>query len=195
LAKDLHDGLGGLLSGVKHSIITMKENVILSGDYASVFEKSLNLIDTASKELRRVAQNMMPEALAKFGLEAALKDYCAAACTSTLKVTFESFGNTIPIDNSSSTIIYRIIQELITNAIKHSEATQVMVQLVKGDDWITLGVEDNGKGFDVALLIQSTGSGWSNIKSRVDYLNGNIDIKSQSDTGTSVSIEIKIQSA
>lgn len=195
LAKDLHDGLGGLLSGVKHSIITMKENVILSGDYASVFEKSLNLIDTASKELRRVAQNMMPEALAKFSLEAALKDYCAAACTSTLKVTFESFGNTIPIDNSSSTIIYRIIQELITNAIKHSEATQVMVQLVKGDDWITLGVEDNGKGFDVALLIQSTGSGWSNIKSRVDYLNGNIDIKSQSDTGTSVSIEIKIQSA
>lgn len=192
LAKDLHDGLGGLLSGVKHSIINMKENMIISGDHASVFEKSLNLIDTASRELRRVAQNMMPEALAKFGLETALNDYCAACCTPTLKVVFTSYGNDITIDKPSSIIIYRIIQELVNNAVKHSDATQVMVQMVKGEDWITLGVEDNGKGFDTSLLSQSPGSGWSNIKSRVDYLKGNIDIKSQKDTGTSVSIEIKI---
>ncbi len=195
LAKDLHDGLGGLLSGVKHSIMNMNENVIIGGDHADAFEKSLNLIDTASKELRRVAQNMMPEALSKFGLEAALKDYCAAACTKTLKVTFQSYGNDIEIDKPSSIIIYRVIQELVNNAVKHADATELMVQMVKGTGWITLGVEDNGKGFDTAALQQSTGSGWSNIKSRVDYLKGNIDIKSQSGTGTSVNIEIKIPAA
>ena len=170
----------------------MKENLIISSDNVPVFEKSLDMIDTAIKELRRVAQNMMPEALAKFGLEEALKDYCASSCTSSFKVIFQSFGNSIKIDNAVEIIIYRIIQELVNNALKHSGATQVMVQMVKGEGWITLSVEDNGKGFDVNELKNSTGSGWSNIKSRVDYLNGNIDLKSQEGTGTSVNIEIKI---
>jgi len=192
LAKDLHDGLGGLLAGVKHSIINMKENLFARSANVPVFERSLNMIDTAIKELRRVAQNMMPEALAKFGLAEALKDYCASSCTASCKVVFQSFGNDKQVDSSIGIIIYRIIQELVNNALKHSTATQVMVQLVKGDGWITLGVEDNGKGFDVNELKQATGCGWSNITSRVDYLNGNIDIKSQYGTGTSVNIEIKI---
>jgi two-component system NarL family sensor kinase len=192
LAKDLHDGLGGLLSGVKHSIINMKENIVINSGHVEVFEKSLNMIDTAMKELRRVAQNMMPEALAKFGLEEALKDYCASSCTASFKVIFQSFGNELKIENAVEIIIYRIIQELVNNALKHSQATQLMVQLVKGDDWITLSVEDNGKGFNVNMLKDSAGAGWSNIKSRVDYLKGNIDLKSQEGTGTSVNIEIKI---
>jgi two-component system NarL family sensor kinase len=192
LAKDLHDGLGGLLSGVKHSIIHMKDNIVISSGHVEVFEKSLNMIDTAMKELRRVAQNMMPEALAKFGLEEALKDYCASSSTATFKVIFQSFGSNLKIDNAAEIIVYRIIQELVNNALKHAEATQVMVQLVKGDDWLTLSVEDNGKGFNVNDLKDSAGAGWSNIKSRVDYLKGNIDLKSQAGTGTSVNIEVKI---
>ncbi|CAN5223554.1 hypothetical protein BH09BAC6_BH09BAC6_21360 [soil metagenome] len=191
LAKDLHDGLGGLLAGVKHSIINMQENLVISSANVPLFEKSLNMIATAIKELRRVAQNMMPEALAKFGLEEALKDYCASSCTASCKVVFQSFGSNEHIDIAAAIIIYRIIQELVNNALKHAAATQVMVQLVKGDGWITLSVEDNGKGFEVSELMSSTGSGWSNIKSRVDYLNGNIDLKSQEGTGTSVNIEIK----
>lgn len=193
LAKDLHDGLGGLLAGVKHSIINMKESLANGSRNSQVFEKSLNMTDTAIIELRRVAQNMMPEALAKFGLAEALKDYCASSCTSSCQVIFQSFGNDKQVDAAAGIIIYRIIQELVNNALKHSAASQVMVQFVKGDGWITLSVEDNGKGFDVDRLKQAAGCGWSNIKSRVDYLNGNIDLKSQADAGTSVNIEIKIQ--
>lgn len=195
LAKDLHDGLGGLLSGVKHSIINMKDNMVISSDNAQGFEKSLNMIDVAMKELRRVAQNMMPEALAKFGLIEALKDYCASSCTSAVKIVFQSFGSELKIDSSTEIIIYRIIQELVNNSLKHANASQVMVQLVNGDDWVTLSVEDNGKGFDVNRLKGSTGAGWSNIKSRVEYLGGNMDLKSQEGTGTSVNIEIKIPQA
>jgi two-component system, NarL family, sensor kinase len=195
LARDLHDGLGGLLAGVKHSIINMKDNVIISSSSVAGFEKSLNMIDTAMKELRRVAQNMMPEALAKFGLEEALKDYCASSSTPAFKVIFQSFGNSIELNTATEIIIYRIIQELVYNAFKHAEASQVMVQMVKGDDWITLSVEDNGKGFDVDDLKNATGAGWSNINSRLDYLKGNIDLKSQKGTGTSINIEIKIPKA
>ena len=192
LAKDLHDGLGGLLSGVKHSIINMKEKLVMSSESAAIFAKSLDMIDTATRELRRVAQNMMPEALAKFGLEAALQDYCASACTERIKIAFNSFGEDLNIESSTEIFIYRIIQELVNNAIKHAYATQVMVQLVKGEDWVTISVEDNGKGFDVDYLYTSRGAGWGNIKSRVAYLNGNIDLKSQSGTGTSVNIEVKV---
>lgn len=192
LAKDLHDGLGGLLTGVKHSIINMKDNFSISSANANSFEKSLNMIDTAMRELRRVAQNMMPEALAKFGLAEALKDYCASSCTDAVKIIFQLYGdNEVHIKSDDEIIIYRIIQELVNNAIKHAEATQIMVQLVKGSDWVTISVEDNGKGFDVNSMNKTTGSGWSNIKSRVNYLKGNIDVKSQS-VGTSVNIEIKI---
>jgi signal transduction histidine kinase len=192
LARDLHDGLGGLLSGVKHSIINMKENIMIGADHAEAFEKSLNMIDVAMKELRRVAQNMMPEALAKFGLEEALKDYCASSSSASFKVIFQSFGESMEIENSVEIIIYRVVQELVNNAVKHARATQLMVQLVRGDGWITISVEDNGTGFNIDSLKHSTGAGWSNIKSRVDYLKGNIDLKSQEGTGTSVNIEINI---
>ncbi len=192
LAKDLHDGLGGLLTGVKHSIVNMKERFILTEAHVTGFEKSIAMIDLSMQELRRIAQNMMPEALAKFGLEEALKDYCAGVGTGTATVNFESFGESGGLPDTTEIMIYRIVQELVNNALKHAAASEIVVQLVKGPDWIRINVEDDGKGFDVAALKESKGFGWSSIRNRVDYLNGNIDIRSEPDSGTSVSVELKI---
>jgi signal transduction histidine kinase len=192
LAKDLHDGLGGLLTGVKHSIVNMKERFILTKDHVAGFEKSLAMIDLSMQELRRIAQNMMPEALAKFGLEEAIKDYCAGVSNGPTSVHFESFGESSELDSTAEIMIYRIIQELVNNACKHAAATEVVVQLIKGPDWVRINVEDDGKGFDTAMLKASKGVGWGSIQNRVDYLQGNIDIKSEAGSGTSVSIELKI---
>lgn len=195
MAKDLHDGLGGLLTGVKHSIINMKEKIILSGDSVSAFEKSLGMIDTSMKELRRIAHNMMPEALAKFGLREAINDYCASVSTKETKVVFQCYGEDVNLDSTSEVIIYRIIQELVNNALKHSAATEVSVQVVKGDTWTTLSVEDNGCGMDRENLKSATGAGWANVQSRVNYLNGNLDIHSEPGKGTSVNIELNTSKA
>ena len=93
LAKDLHDGLGGLLSGVKFSLRNMKDNLIMTPDNMTVFERSLDMIDTSIKELRRVAHNMMPEMLTKFGLDEAVKEYCNSVnTTNLLKVKYQSVG-------------------------------------------------------------------------------------------------------
>src|SRR6185436_16432928 len=93
LAKDLHDALGGLLSGVKFSLSNMKDNLIITPDNMTVFERSLDMIDTSIKELRRVAHNMMPEMLVKFGLDEALKEYCNSInATKLLTVNYQSFG-------------------------------------------------------------------------------------------------------
>jgi two-component system, NarL family, sensor kinase len=193
LAKDLHDGLGGLLSGVKFSLSNMKDNLIITPDNMAVFERSLDMIDTSIKELRRVAHNMMPELLTKFGLDEALKEYCNTInATNLLSVKYQSMGMDSRIEKSSEIIIYRIIQELLNNIMKHAAATEAIVQLVKEDGRFSIIVEDNGKGFDTAMLKNNKGAGLSNIQSRVDYLKGRLDIHSEAGKGTLVNIEFNI---
>jgi two-component system, NarL family, sensor kinase len=191
LARDLHDGLGGMLSGVKFQLNSMKGNVILSEENAETFTRSIAQLDNAIAEMRRVAHNMMPEALLKFGLNDTLKNYCdSIEQNSGLVVTFQSFGFQNRIDQSTEIVLYRIVQELLNNTVKHAKATQAQVQFSRIENIISLTVEDNGKGFDVKNLANK-GIGLSNIQNRVDYLNGKMDIKSD-ENGTSTHIEFEV---
>jgi signal transduction histidine kinase len=192
LAKDLHDGLGGMLSGIKHSFQHMKENLVMTPDNQLAFERSMDMLDSSIKELRRVAHNMMPEALVKFGLDTALKDFCNSVNQSgALEISYQSFGlEQIAIDQQTAISIYRIVQELINNTLKHAFANKAIVQISKTEDGLTITVEDDGKGFDTGLLQNNKGMGWSNIQSRIDYLKGKLDVQSAPGKGTSVLIEI-----
>lgn len=193
LAKDLHDGLGGLLSGVKFSLSNMKDNLIITPDNMAVFERSLDMIDTSIKELRRVAHNMMPEMLTKFGLDEALKEYCNTInATNLLLVKYQSMGLGTRIEKSAEIIIYRIIQELLNNIMKHAAAKEAVVQVIKEEGRLSIIVEDNGNGFDMALLKDNKGAGLSSIRSRVDYLKGQLDIHSEPGKGTLVNIEFNV---
>ena len=194
LAKDLHDGLGGMLSGIKYSLNTMKGNLIMTPDNAQAFERSMDMLDSSIKEMRRVAHNLMPEALVKFGLDAALKDFCNDINLSgALKVNYQSIGlEQAVIDQTTSITIYRVIQELINNAIKHAAATQAIVQVSKSNGRLSVTVEDDGKGFDPAILKNAKGIGWSNIESRIDFMKGKVDIQSAPGDGTSVLVELPV---
>jgi two-component system, NarL family, sensor kinase len=194
LAKDLHDGLGGLLSGIKFSIGTMKENLVMTPDLQEAFARSMDMLDTSIKELRRVAHNLMPEALIRFGLDTALKDYCHAISQSgALPIVYQSFGlNLLTLSETISVTLYRIVQELINNAVKHASASQALVQLVQQGNTLTITVEDDGKGMDSNSASYLSGMGWNNIRSRVDYLKGLIDIHSDSNKGTTITISIKL---
>ena len=193
LAKDLHDGLGGLLSGVKFSLSNMKDNLIITPDNMAVFERSLDMIDTSIRELRRVAHNMMPEILTKFGLDEALKEYCNNInTTKLLTVKYQSLGMEARLDKSVEIIIYRIVQELLNNTMKHAEATDVFVQLIRGGNRLNVVVEDNGKGFDMDVSENNKGAGLANVRSRVDYLKGRLDIHAEPGKGTLVNIEFNI---
>lgn len=193
MARDLHDGLGGMLSGVKFSLSNMKDNLIITPDNMTVFERSLDMIDTSIRELRRVAQNMMPEMLVKFGLDEALKDYTQGInATGVVNVRYQSFGLDARLDSSVEISIYRIIQELLNNIMKHAGATEAVVQLVKEENRLNIMVEDNGKGFDPAILEKNTGAGWTNIRSRVNYLKGQLEIYPEPGKGTSVNIELNV---
>jgi signal transduction histidine kinase len=196
LAKDLHDGLGGMLSGIKYSLNNMKENLIMTPDNAQAFERSMNMLDSSIGEMRRVAHNMMPEILVKYGLDTALKEFCREIDQSAaIHVSYQSIGmSDAVIEQTASIAVYRIMQELINNAMKHAAAKNVLVQVhfAEQEKLLAITVEDDGKGFDTALLQQSSGIGWSAIKNRVEFLKGKTDIKSMQDKGTSVLIEIPV---
>ncbi len=194
LAKDLHDGLGGMLSGIKYSMNTMKGNLILTPENAQAFERSMDMLDSSIKEMRRVAHNMMPEALVKFGLDTALKDFCNDINQSgALQVTYQSVGmESATVDQTTAITLYRIVQELINNSIKHAAAKNAIVQLSKGSGQLSVTVEDDGKGFDPLLLQSSKGIGWSNIQNRVEFLKGRLDVNTATGKGTSVLIELPV---
>lgn len=193
LAKDLHDGLGGMLSGIKHSFNNMKGNLVMTPENAQAFERSMDMLDSSIKEMRRVAHNMMPETLVKYGLDTALKDFCKdMSLAGSVKVIYQSVGiENAVIDQTTSITIYRIVQELVNNVMKHAAAKQVVVQLNKLNGQLTITVEDDGKGFDTAILRQSSGMGWSNILNRVDFMKGIMDVQSEPGKGTSVHIELQ----
>src|SRR6218665_294213 len=194
LAKDLHDGLGGMLSGIKFSLSNVKENLLLSPDNARAFERSIDMLDSSIKEMRRVAHNMMPEILVKYGLDKALREYCAEIERSAVvHINYQAVElDNIEIEQTASISIYRIVQELVNNAIKHAAARNMLVQLhyAAEEKMLAITVEDDGKGFDTMILKQSPGIGWINIQSRVDFLKGKIDLQSSPGKGTSVMIEI-----
>jgi signal transduction histidine kinase len=192
LAKDLHDGLGGMLSGIKFSFQTMKGNLVMTPDNQQVFERSMDMIDSSIKEMRRVAHNMMPEALVRFGLDTALKDFCNDINQSgMLQITYQSIGlENTEVDQTIAVNIFRIIQELINNSLKHANAKTAIVQIIRKDGSFSITVEDDGKGFDPETLKAAKGIGWTNIQSRVEYLKGSIDVQSGEGKGTSVHVEI-----
>jgi len=145
--------------------------------------------------MRRVAHNMMPEALVKFGLDTALKDFCNDVNQSgVLKVHYESIGmQGVEIEQTTAITLYRIVQELLNNTLKHSSAKNTIIQLSKSENNISITVEDDGKGFDTSALQTVQGIGWSNIKSRVEFLRGTLDVNSKEGEGTSVLIELPLK--
>ncbi len=193
IAKDLHDGLGGLLSGTKLSFTTMKENLILTPENAIQFDKSLSMLDNTMNDLRKVAQNLMPEALVKFGLNEALNDFCSSIqSTQKVNIIYQKLGSDKKYDNTTEVFIYRIIQELINNALKHAQAKEILVQLATNENSIHITVEDDGIGYDTNAIHSKKGNGLANIEYRVNYLNGVIDTISSPNNGTAVNIEFKV---
>jgi signal transduction histidine kinase len=98
----------------------------------------------------------------------------------------------VVIDQTTSITIYRIVQELINNTMKHAAAKTAIVQVAKIDRQLTVTVEDDGKGFDTAILSKAKGIGWNNIQSRVEFLKGKLDVNSAAGKGTSVLIELNV---
>jgi len=191
LARDLHDGLGGLLSGLKYSLLNVKGNFVTTDKSAAELDYSIVLLDNSIQELRRVAQNMMPQSLLKLGLKDALSDFCeTAGKTKNMIINYHYFGQEERMPSKFETAIYRIVQELVNNSLKHSEADDILVQVVHDTNRVHVFVRDNGKGFNFDGNNTIKGIGLASIKSRVDALNARLDINTSPGHGTEVNLEM-----
>ena len=185
IARDLHDGLSAMLAAVKMKFSSVKTLEELN--------PAVDSLDEASKEVRRIAHNMMPEVLVNYGLEAALKDFVESVNQSkNLKADVQINNIGRLNDRTKELMIYRIVQELINNVIKHAQAKSIIVQLMRTDDILSITVEDDGVGFDVDVAMKKNGIGMTNLKTRVEYIGGELNIDSSEKNGTSVFIEVPL---
>jgi len=192
LARDLHNGLGGMLSGTKLALNNMKGNVILTSENVHDFEHALKMLDNSIIELRRVAHGMMPEALVKLGLKEALSDFCYELDKVVqAKIVFLFYGENNRIVSDIEVNVYHIVVELVNNAIKQGGATEITIQMVQETGRLCLIVEDNGNGFDLEK-INIMDIGLSLVQSRVDALGGQMEINTSPGKGCEITIELFI---
>ena len=193
IAEDLHDSLGGMLSSLKLQYDTLQlEHNGLSSDRE--YQRIMSLIDDACSEVRDIARNLKPIALEKLGLTAALTDLVNRySIRDIMDISLHTHEVDGVLSDEAKLHVYRIIQELLNNALKHAHATEIDVQVNKMDDRLFIMVEDNGKGFDHINAKQGLGLG--NLKSRVNVLRGEMEIDSSKDRGTSITVHIPTHTA
>lgn len=183
IAKELHDGVNGDLSAIKYKLSTLLEM------NNTVIKEAITMIDNSCNQVRAISHNLVPPSLENFNLLEAVEEYCEKSDDShSQKITFQHLGDEVDMSKKEEINIFRIIQELVTNSIKHAEATKIDVQISCRSNIMQITVEDNGKGFDVTN-VEGSGIGLKNIQSRVDYLQATIDVLSNK-KGTSTTIEI-----
>lgn len=188
IANELHDDLGGLMANIKLHFEALKET-----PKPELFEQTTKLLDNAYQKIRSVAHTKNSGVMAKKGLLKAINDMATTISnTNRLHVEVIDHGLDHRLENSLELTIFRIIQELLTNVIKHANASEVMIHITNHDDSLNIMLEDNGNGFDTANISKSLGMGISSIDKRIDNLGGTLTIESEINKGTTVIIDMPI---
>jgi two-component system, NarL family, sensor kinase len=192
LSEDLHDSIGGMLSTIRVGISTMAR---LLPDPQSI-DQTKKMLDDTITSVRRISRDLMPSTLEKFGLVQALTELCERfQATSAIKIRFNEEGKVGELDKNRSLMIFRIVQELLNNAIKHSKADEIQVTLYFADK-LSVIVQDNGVGFDAHAIINDSqsgkGLGLFNIENRARLLGGKISYSNVKPTGSKTSVSIPL---
>lgn len=176
IAKDLHDGLGGMLSLLKLKIANKEQ------------DEALHLVDESAREMRRVAHHIMPAELKENGLVSSLSNFAISVPGAHFHFYCVDGNEQCPkrLPSEIELVLYRCAYELVNNAMKHSSADRIDIQLLLEKTQVVLTVSDNGKGFD--LEASNDGMGLQNIRNRISQYNGRMDIISQPDNGTEINI-------
>jgi two-component system NarL family sensor kinase len=189
IAIDLHDGIGQMMSAIKMNLSSfISKKYTLNQPDVILLEKTLNLIDESCKEVRSISHNMTPNALVNSNLTNAIKSFLDKIDHKKIQINFYSEGLDNKLSNNTEIILYRAIQEIVNNVVKHASANKLDISLIKDNDGLSCNIEDNGKGFN--LKNNFSGIGLKNIKNRITYLAGTVEWDSSPNKGTLVAIHI-----
>ncbi|WP_118953142.1 tetratricopeptide repeat-containing sensor histidine kinase [Taibaiella helva] len=186
IAGNLHDGIGSIISAVKMNFSILK---LAHFENRDIYNKGMVLLDEAAKEIRATAHNLMPEILVQEGLEAAVRNFCKRMEQSRLlQIECQMNGDFGKIEKDMALLVYRIVQELVSNIVKHAMAAKALVQINYSDGLLMIAVEDNGRG--IPGKEDAGGMGLRSIREKVSMLNGLMSVESTAAEGTQVYIEI-----
>lgn len=193
IASDLHDSLGSLLSSVRLRFNGLQETFTKNVPEKAVkFNDTLSLLDDSIQELRKIAHNMLPVSLSRFGLKSALHTFIQHINLSEqLDVDLQMLGLEERLPESIEVVVYRICQELVQNVIKHARASRMQIQIIHHHDSLNIIVADNGKGMDTKHI--TPGFGFETIRSKVALYNGTFEIDSQPERGSMVLVDLIIK--
>lgn len=178
-ARDLHDGFGQMISVLNMNLKNL-EGSPRPDERDKVFENSKNVIDEMYGELKNICFDLMPQTLIKHGLESALNEFSGRInLAEKVFVELNVFGLQERLAELQEISLYRISQEWINNILKYSDATKITLQITKDEDEITLLIEDDGIGFDRALLVSGKGNGWKNLNTRAKLIKGELELETQ----------------
>lgn len=187
IAAELHDGIAGDLFALKFNVANLNR-AEYGAQYEEILTEISQIIDKSCVQIREISHNLSPSTITNFGLLQAVHDYCKkAAKIYNIKIDFAFSGEKIDLGTANETHIYRIIQELINNIVKHSEASSAQVFIENYSSKMTISVKDNGKGFSPKTF--SNGIGLNNIESRITFLEAVMN-KVSDHRGTSYTIDI-----
>ncbi|RTQ49137.1 tetratricopeptide repeat protein [Hymenobacter gummosus] len=195
IGSDLHDGLGQLLSAAKLNLHALDQQLgpRLNG-HRELLANAVAVVDESFREVRGISHNLMPNALLRRGLVAAVRDFLdKLPSTGGLRIEVQAFGlDATQLPPTTESVLFRVIQELVQNIIKHAQATDVTIQLVRSDDELTVTVEDNGVGFSPQALGPEAGIGLRNVETRMAYLGGQAHFDAAPGRGTTVTLEVPL---
>ncbi|MGN6395645.1 MAG: GAF domain-containing protein [Mucilaginibacter sp.] len=193
ISESLHNGLGQLLYGIKINLnhLTGEQAAADPETFRANKKYTDELLTKAIRESRRISHELMPAMLEDFGLEAAIEDICKQFSDG-VRFSCNCKGLNKRLDKDMELAIYRMVQELMTNIIKHAKATDASTEVVKEDSRVLLTVKDNGIGYK-APGKSDTGIGLASIRSKVRLLNGHVTIESSARNGTTVIVEIPLK--
>jgi signal transduction histidine kinase len=190
LAGELHDSVGGMLSTIRVGLSTMAKQL----PDPKVIDQSKLMIDDTLTSVRRISLDLMPSTLEKFGLVPALKELCERfQAASLIPLHFEEHGDVAEIDGKRALKIFRIVQELINNAVKHAQATSLNVAISSEGD-LKITVEDDGIGFDPSHTFSAStngsGLGLYNMQNRSRLLNARLEFDVQTKKGSKITLTV-----
>nr|NQU89639.1 sensor histidine kinase [Bacteroidota bacterium] len=191
IAKELHDGLGVLLSTAKMQFTTIKDK---SPENRPLIERATKLLEQATSDVRRISHNMMPGLLTKYGFYEAVEDlFEQVDDTEGLTARAEISGDQKRLPENTEIMLYRVVQEMVNNTIKHAGASEVNIDIVVLPEQLSIDYADNGKGFEADEMFAKKSIGLTSIKSRVKFLNGHLDVHAKADQGVNYHITIPLK--
>lgn len=191
-SKELHDGLGPLLSAVKMAISTVERDKTYNGEIISNADK---LIDESITTLKEISNKLSPHILKNFGLHKAVKSFINKLnIAETPIIHYNANIDNVRYSFNIEMVIYRVVCELISNTLSHAQANNIYIDLLKDESYLTLKYIDDGIGFEEKKLEEELiGLGYSNIRSRIKSINGSLDIYTQPGEGIKVFAQIKTE--